>query len=159
MEMKQQAIQEYIAFKIDGKTEIQLISDAQDQLSMEIPPSWIEKLAFLSHEEMSCAYSVLEAELFKLGLLPDSNELRLGVRRELEIETGSLAVLGEEQKSSEKFSRIKQLLKLLPTYEFNDLTIPIVEYPYPPSGIVNYSNLAKYLMRELDRLVPCEYKS
>ena len=152
----EQAIKEYVAYKIDGKTERQLVSDAQNLLSSEPPPSWAKALAFLSPSEILDAYSILDDELTKLGVLPDSNDLRLAVRCELEREADKISKLGEENEDLKNLKRITQLLKLLPTYEFNNLTIPIVEYPYPPSGIVGTTKLAKYLMNNLELLVPNE---
>jgi hypothetical protein len=148
------AIREFVACRVDGKTERQLVSDAQDLLLENPLPSWVEALALLRPEEILDAYGVLESELHKLGVLPDSDELRLAVRQEVTKEAAILAGLSTEREVERTCNRIGRLLKLLPSYQFDELTIPIVEYPYPPSGIGSPAQLAEYVMSKLDRLVP-----
>jgi hypothetical protein len=150
----ERGLREFVAYRVDGKTERQLVSDAQDLLLEDPVPSWAEALALLSPKQILGAYGVLDNELRKLGAVPDSKELRLIVRQEVEKDAAILAGLSNEKEVERTRSRIRRLLELLPTYRFDNVTIPIVEYPYPPSGIESPSQLAQYVMSNLDRLVP-----
>ena len=97
---------------------------------------------------------MLDRELCKLGVLPDPRELRLVVPQEVTREAAVLAGLKTDKEVERSRSRINRLLKLLPTYRFDESTIPIAEFPDPP--VESPAERAAYVTSKLDRLVPYE---
>jgi hypothetical protein len=130
-----------------------LIQYAQERLAEPSPPGWVVDLAVLDSKRVLEAQGTLQKSLFESGVLPDSALLRSEIRGAVTNWCKRVAETGVVELDGVIPSVIR-LLRLSTTYRFNEVSIPIVEFPYPPSGIENPKGLADYILMRLDELIP-----
>jgi hypothetical protein len=64
------AINEFVAYRVDGKTERQLVSDAQDLLLEKPLPSWVERWRFSSLSRFSTRIACWTVSYASLAFSP-----------------------------------------------------------------------------------------
>jgi hypothetical protein len=143
----------YLELKMGDISRDLAISRAQDLLGNEPVPEWVRDIAFLSNQEALAVCDILEGRLVEQGVLPDSKSWRLALKAAILHETEQLQRDPSETTTARMLARIEKLLRLAPSYEFNSVTIPIVEYPYPPSGVVSIVQLKEYIRQNIDRVL------
>ncbi|MBL9085452.1 MAG: hypothetical protein JNK76_26845 [Planctomycetales bacterium] len=130
-----------------------LIRYAQERLAERNPPGWVVDLAVLDSANVLDAQSMLQDWLIQCGVLPDSEFLRSELRSAVSLWCKRTAETGVVE-LDEVTPSIVRLLRLCPDYNFNAVSIPIEEYPYPPSGVESPTSLARYVLTRLDELIP-----
>lgn len=153
MSVEFEAIESYIDLKAGLLSQRALVSLCQDHLAENSPPSWVEAIALLGPGEVLDAERTLESHLQELRLLPDSAALRDAIRRRVSSWAQRTANDGEVEMSG-YVPAVVRLLHLCPGYEFNDVSIPVEEFPYPPSTVQSAEDLARYIQAHLEELVP-----
>lgn len=130
-----------------------LIHYAQERLAEPSPPGWVVDLAVLDSEHVLDAQGMLQEWLIKCGVLPDSELFRSEIRCAVSLWCKRVAETGVVE-LDDVIPSVVRLLRLCPAYKFNAVSIPIEEYPYPPSGIENPRSLAVYVLTRLNELIP-----
>lgn len=150
--MQRAAIEAYIDLCLDRLTNRGLMRIAEKLLADDSTPEWAQEIACLYPDQVLAAKGTLAGGLLKERILPDSPALRECIRdRVLEITEGMLTLDDKTLKAAVR--EIELHLKLLPNYEFGSLSIPIVEFPYPPSDVTSAAELATYIRRHVDEIV------
>ena len=131
-----------------------LVSSAQDRLAEPDPPAWISELACLIYPtEVLDAHHILERQLFRSGVLPDSEALRSEIRLAVAQWAERVAGSGVVELLDGVTPTVVRLLHLCPGYEFSSVSIPIEEFPYA-SEVRTAEELARYILSHLEELVP-----
>lgn len=116
------------------------------------PPDWALALASLRPEELLDARDLIEQRLRTAGVLPDSHLLRAAIKaRALALAAGyeNLDVPALEDLAW----RLYALFMLCPGYMFGDLSIPLVEFPYPPCDVYDGAAFRAYLDAHIDAIL------
>jgi hypothetical protein len=140
----------YIGLKTGRLTSASVVELAASIVAIEEPtPDWALKIACSSLAEVE---QLLTSQLYKSGVLPAGQEFRIALKDVVMAEADNLHEASAE-KATATTRRIEILFQLLPDYEFNDTSIPIVEFPYPPSRIGTPKELKNYLVDHIDRIL------
>ena len=105
--------------------------------------------AHLGPAEVLDAHHVLEKQLYRSRVLPDSealcSELRAAMAEWADrvVESGVADV-----------DKVVRLLHLCPGYALRDVSVPIEEFPYPACTVRTVRDLVVYIRAHLDELVP-----
>jgi hypothetical protein len=145
-------IRAYLEVRTGRLSNRALVSRTQDRLAELDPPAWISELAFLGPEEVLSAHDVLERQLYRSGLLPDSEALREEIRMALARWADRVAESGVVESDGVTPTAVR-LLHLVPGYFPSDVSVPIEEFPYA-STVRSATDLAAYMHRHLFELVP-----
>lgn len=147
-------IRVYLDCKLGVLSNHGLIRYAQGRLAETCLPDWVLDLAIVDASHVLDAQAVLQRQLFNHRVLPDSELLRSEIRARVLRWCEHVAETGVVE-SNGIVPSVVQLLKLCPTYDpYRAVLIPIVEYPYPPSGIQDPKGLASYVVTRLNDLIP-----
>src|SRR5262245_449405 len=130
-----------------------LISSAQDRLADVDVPTWVKDLALLRPHEILDAHGLLEGYLTREGILPDSRLLREEIRSAV-LEWADQTAKSGVVETIEVVPTVVELFRLCPGYQLSAVSIPVEEFPYPPSNVLNATDLAKYLKDNINELVP-----
>jgi hypothetical protein len=149
----QEPISAYLNVRRGLLTNRDLISSARDRLGDAVVPAWVKELAFLRPHEVLEARGVLEGHLLREGILPDSRPLREQIRKEVLGWAEQTAKSGVVEMNA-VVPTVVDLFRLCPGYQLSSVSIPVVEFPYPPSNVQNAAELARYLKDNIDELVP-----
>jgi len=150
--MQRVAIDAYIDLCLDRLTNRGLMRIAEKLLTDDSAPEWAQQIASIHPDQVLAAKGMLVGNLLKQRILPDSRPLRECIRdRVLKITDGIIAL--DDKVLGPTVREIELHLKLLPNYEFNALSMPIVEYPYSPSNVTSAAELADYIRQHVDEIV------
>jgi hypothetical protein len=146
-------IRAFLDVRIGHLSNSALVSSAQDRLAEPDPPAWISELACLDPTEVFDAHHVLERQLLRSNVLPDSEPLRSEIRSAVAQWAERVAGSGVVE-SDGVTPTVVRLLHLCPGYALSDVSIPIEEFPYPASEVRTAEELAQYILSHLEELVP-----
>ena len=142
-------IRAFVAVRVGRLSNRRLVSDAQDRLAEANPPAWFQELAFLGPAEIPDAHHVLEKQLYRSRVLPDSEALRSEIRAAIAEWTDRVTESGVAD-----VDKVVRPLHLCPGYALRDVSVPIEEFPYPACTVRTVRDLVVYLRARLDELVP-----
>ena len=152
-EPDREQIRAYLEVRTGRLSNRALVSRAQDRLAEHDPPAWVSELAFLGPDEVLQAHDVLERQLYRSGVLPDSEALRVEIRTALTRWADRVATSGVVESDGVAPTAVR-LLRLVPGYFLSDVSVPIEEFPYPRSPVRSAADLATYIHQNLFELVP-----
>ena len=76
----------------------------------------------------------------------------MALKKAVLFETDNLHTASKEQAAA-TIRKVELLFQLLPDYELSSASIPVVEFPYPPSRVATLGELKLYLVENIDRIL------
>lgn len=142
----------YLDLCLGWKSLRDIVDGAIDLLAEDPTPDWTLALASLRPDELLDARDLIEQRLRAAGVLPDSPMLRAAIKtRALALADGceNLDVPALEDLAW----RLYALFMLCPGYMFGDLSIPLVEFPYPPCDVYDGATFRAHLDAHIDAIL------
>jgi hypothetical protein len=137
----------------------QTVSRAQDSLMENPVQPWVKAIAYLDKREYMDVPESLKRCLFEERILPDSLPWREVIKAAVLREAEKLSKHADDPSVDKTRERIERLLNLSPSYTFNDLAIPIVEYPYPACAVQSVEELKKYVLKHINEILKLDVDS
>lgn len=142
----------YLDLRLGWKSLRDIVDGAIDLLAEDPAADWAFALASLRPNELLDARDLMEQRLRAAGVLPDSQILRAAIKSRAralaagceELDTPALEALAR---------RLEAQFMLCPDYVLGDLSIPLVEFPYPPCDVYDGATFRAHLDAHIDAIL------